>query len=194
MRIRNVLTALGTAVALVGLSATPAAAGTGPSQWCTDGVGWFGQGVTNPVTLSVELYESPTNTNHQTLWLCYSTSATTTPGSIIGGAVGLDIYTDTGTTTPGAYVALHCAGDSGVSVGPLSCFYPNSANAAPGEVQGTPAGGVCLVALNGWCQYYVTGLAAYTNASPHPLLHIMLVGVPVPVSLPAQCVGILSGC
>lgn len=191
MRLKNLAAAAGAATLLVGLTAAPAAAGTGPSQWCTDGVGYIGTGLTTPVTVSFEVYESPTNTNHQLVILCYSTSATTTPNSIIGGAIVLDVWTDTGTAHPGGYVALTCAGDSGVSVGPLTCHVPNSANVTPFDASAYLAGSTCLVALNNWCYYYIPGVVVDTDTMGYPLLSLTVAGVNVPVYQPAQCLNLL---
>lgn len=194
MRVRKIIATVGAAVLLAGLTASPASAGTGPSQWCTDPWGYLGLGASTPVTLAVEVAHPPTSTGHQTVWLCYSTSATSTPNSIIGGAVGVDVHTDTGTTYPGAYVAIVCAPDANVSVGPLACHVPNTANVAPFDVAGTPAGGTCLVALNGWCQYYLPGVAVYPDRTPYPLLAITVAGTYVPVNLTPYCVGVLATC
>jgi len=195
MRIRDLVAAVGAAALLVGLTAAPAAAGTGASQICTDGIGWFGQGLTSPVTLALEVSYDPLNPAHQTVWLCYSTSATTTPNSIIGGAIGIDVWTGTDPfANPGAYVALHCWGDANVSVGPLTCFVPNSANTAPVDVVPVPQGQICLVALNGTCLYTIPGVALYTNRTGWPVLSLTVAGVYVPVDLPAQCLSVGTNC
>jgi hypothetical protein len=190
---KNLAATLSAATLFTGLLAGPAVAGGPYSPWCTDNVGYFGQGISAPVTLGVELSNPPTSTN-QTILLCYSTSATTTPNSIIGGVIGLNVVLDTNTTYPGAHANLFCLGDSNVSVGPISCSIPNGVNVAPFDVASVPAGGTCLVALNGFCEFFVPGVAVYPDNQPFPLLSITLAGVTVNLNVPARCVGILANC
>jgi hypothetical protein len=81
MRTRNVLAALGAAALIVGLTASPAAAGTGPSTWCGDGTADNEIPVlTTPITVAVEQGGASSGT-HQSLRVCYSTPL---PGSPAG--------------------------------------------------------------------------------------------------------------
>jgi hypothetical protein len=199
MRGENLAATLGAAALIVGLTAVPASAGSGASQACTDGIGYLANGVTSPVTVSFEVSHEPTKTDYKTVWVCYSTTAWGQPNAIVGGALVLEVATATDTTYPGAAVVLNCFPDTGVSVGPLTCRYGTSANTAPFDAGTTPAGGTCLVAVNGACQYYLPGVAVYTDRTPYPLLGInvyadQLGTVPVPVGLPAQCVSVLATC
>lgn len=201
MRVRSLVTTFVATAAFLGVATAPASAGTGPSQWCTDGVGWLSLGPSSPVTVAVEWSRDPLNVSHQTLVLCYSTSATSTPGSVIGGAIVLEIYTNTTTVNPGAHVAVHCVPDWNVVVGPVPpCYYPTGIGTQVNDVYTPTAGGACLVTTNGVCQVFVPGLAAYTNWTGNPLLSVTLLGVDVTglvpggVNLPWYCVGVLSGC
>jgi len=203
MRFRKIATTLATTLAttaaLVGVLAAPASAGTGASQACTDGIGWFSVGHDDLVTIALEVSYDPLNPSLQQVWLCYSTTSYGQPNAIAGGAIRVDVATDTGTTYPGVGVGLYCLPDSGVSVGPVTCFAGGNTHTAPFDVSTTPAGGTCLVALNGSCLAFIPGVAVYTNATPYPLLSITLVTnetgtVTLPVDQPAQCIGILTNC
>lgn len=193
MRIRSLVAAFGAALLVVGLGAAPAVAGTGASQACLDGIGWNYNGLSSPVTVAYEIQYAPGG-NLQHVWICYSTSAWGQPNSIVGGAIRLDVAYDTGTAYPGAYVALQCLPDSGVSVGPLVCSYANSANTAPFDVRVDTPGAFCLVALNGVCLMTAPGVRVYSNATGYPLLGITVANVYVPVDLPPQCVGVFVNC
>lgn len=200
MRLRDVGVALVATVLFVGFAAAPASAGSGPSQACTDGAGYLGIGYDDLVTISFEVQHDPLNPSMQSVWLCYSTTAAGHGDGIVGGAIRLDVVTNTGTTYPGVGVGVHCLPDAGVDVGPLSCWAGAGANTAPFDVTTTPAGGTCLVALNGSCQAFIPGAAVYTNGTPYPLLGIGIGSsetgwLPIPgVEVPAQCIGILSNC
>ena len=196
MRIRSLVATVGAATLLSGLMAAPASAGTGPSRWCTDPYSYLSLGPSSPITLAVEVsYEPNTSTNQ--VWLCYSTSATSTQSSIIGGAVGVGISTSTDLADLVATVTLSCKGDDYVSVGPLECGVVNGVGAVPSDVYAGPAGSVCLVALDGSCVYYLPFAPAVdTDArGDRPLLAVSIHGVGYhEVHLPPVCVGVLGGC
>lgn len=192
MRIRSLAAALSASVLLVGLGAVPASAGTGASQACLDGIGWNFNGLSTPVTVAYEI-SYPVG-NSQQVWICYSTTAYGQPNAIVGGAIRLDIDTNTGLAYPGAYVAIQCLPDSGVSVGPVVCSYANSANVSPFDVSATTQGPACLVWLNGVCLLQIPGIRIVTNDTGNPLLAITVANVYVPADLPPQCLGVLYYC
>lgn len=193
MRIRSLTAAFAAAVLLVGVGAVPASAGTGASQACLDGVGWNFNGLSSPVTVAYEI-QNPPDWNVQHIWICYSTTSYGQPNALVGGAIRLDVHYDTGLAYPGAYVALQCLPDSGVSVGPVVCSYANSANVAPFDVSASVQGPACLVWLNGLCLLQIPGVRIATNDTGYPLLAITVANVHVPADLPPQCLGVAYYC
>lgn len=198
MRLSKIAITLAATAALTAVMAAPAAAGTGPSHWCSDGAAFLEYSITDVVTVGFEVTYSPTNPFHQSVFLCYSTSDTNNANSVTGGAIGIDIWHDTGTATPGGYVALICDGDDVTSVGPLDCYEWVDVQAGVEDVAvGQPAGSTCLVALDGACQLYVPGVVVELNDKPGtPLLHVntkALSGSPLQVDSPVRCVALLAG-
>lgn len=154
MRIRTtlgrVLVSVAATVAVLGGLASPASAGTPYSTWCSDGIGFLEIPIlTSPITLAAEVNRAPGG-NIQQLQLCYSTTAYGVPGGVIGGNVLIryDI-----TTNPATFrLTVQCNPDSGISVGPITCFEQVLVVPLPGPL---PTAGVaprCLLTIGGVCQ------------------------------------------
>ncbi|HWL36443.1 MAG TPA: hypothetical protein VNQ77_09630 [Frankiaceae bacterium] len=194
MRVRNAFAALAAASLLAGLTATPATAGTGSSGACSDGVGYREVVVlTSPVTVAVEISYAP-NTTHQNVLVCYSTSSPGQPASVTSGAVAVDVWTNTGTAYPGAYVGIGCYPDFVTGVGP-ECAFANSANLTVGDVAvATPPSSICLVSLGSGCVAYVPGVKVTTGQDATPFVSVQLLGVPVTTDVPKQCIAVVVTC
>lgn len=194
MRVRSVLSAFAAGILGAGLLAAPASAGTGPSQWCSDSFYWQRVVVETPVTIGIEITYPP-GTQHNQIVICYSTSATTTQNSIIGGNIVVDTWLDTFSATPGAYARIDCNGDSYVSVGPVTCSAANSANVAINDVvPSIVPNAACLVSVGAGCAVYLPGVKVYPNSTGAPLLALQVANVPVPVDAPVQCVALFTSC
>lgn len=193
MRVRRVLATIAAVPLLIGLTAVPAAAGTGPSEACNDGVGNGIPILTSPITVSVEV--SPLDSvGHGTLWVCYSTTPQGTPGGLSGGAVLIDVWTNTGTVSPGAYVALLCFPDPAVTIGPPTCSAPTSVNVSPGDVS-VPPSTYCIASVIGvGCIAYLPAKVVLGGDTSRPTLAIQLVGIPLPVDLPMLCIAVAESC
>lgn len=197
MRFRTLIAAAGAALLA---AAVPATAGSGPSQYCSDQYGSIilpaRDLVTSPITFQVEFTNTP-GTTYQVIYVCYSTSSTTNPNSIVGGAVAFEIYADTSTADPGAHVNVSCLGDQNTSVGPITCgTQRNSVNVGTGDalgaVQTRPS--TCALWLNTGCVVSVPVVNVRTNASGTPLVSLQVANVPVNVDLPTECVSIIVPC
>jgi hypothetical protein len=195
MRIRSLLTVLTALPLLVGLAAAPASAGTGASTWCNDGSGWRELAIlSSPVTVGVEVFNPPGVGWEMTI-ICYSASPAGTPGGLTGGALFLDLRTVPGTTYPGVYADPRCDADPEVGVAP-TCALPNNVFVAPGDVAvSTPPSSVCIVSLGSGCLAYVPGVKVATGTDPdRQTLGLRIVGIDLPVDLPAQCVAVVVTC
>jgi hypothetical protein len=96
-------------------------------------------------------------------------------------------------------VGFLCLGDDSPAIGSLNCFAGTGVTTSPFDVRTVPAGGVCVLSVNGACAFYLNGLAVYTNNTPAPLIELVvnssLTGyLPFPVNAPAQCIGVLAPC
>lgn len=191
MRVRNVLAALGAAALLI--AGTPASAGTSWSTLCSDGIGYLEMPIlTTPITLAAEIAWAPGG-DHQTVWLCYSTTPVGQPGTITGGALAVDIWANT-TNNPGVYVGLGCYPDFTTGVGP-SCGFANSLNIAPSDIQvSTPNSTICLLSLGSGCLLWVPGLKVKTGVDPQrPLLSFQVLSTAVNLD-PSECVAVVVTC
>ena len=118
MRIRNVVAAVGAAPLLVALPAAPAAAGTGASKNCSDGLGYREVPIlTSPVTVGLEVQHAPSSAG-QRVWICYSTAGVGQPAYLTSGGISIDFPAATSTAYPGAYVVLNCYPDFVSGIGP----------------------------------------------------------------------------
>lgn len=196
MRARSLLGALGAGALLATVPVLPASAGTGPSTACRDGGGYLERELlSSPVTVGVEVTYPPGG-NHQTLQICYSTTASGQPGGILGGVVVVDVYTTTNTVYPGAYVAIICLSDPGVGVGPVPCSIVNSADLALTDASvTTPPSSTCLVSVGSGCVAYAPGVKVATGRDPgRALVQLRVLGTPVDVNPPAQCIAVVVTC
>ncbi len=196
MRARALLIAAVTA-ALVPALAPAAHAGVSYSTWCSDGATGVGGReisiLTTPVTIGAEIFSSPTDLNHQVIQLCFSDSAVGTPSRVSGGVIQLIVDTTASTATPSAFVTLGCGVDGGVFIG---CNNTTGAAATPGDLGvSAPASSICLVSVGAGCVAYVPGVKVVTDGDPsRALLTVKLLGIPVPVNAPAQCVAVVVTC
>lgn len=188
----SLLTAVLTCAAVVGLAA-PASAGTGWSQHCSNGAGWFEYSVPNAtVTVGVELVYSPTSPTNF-LIVCYSTTPIGTPSDVAGGVVFLSFGTNGSTSSPSAYANLHCNDDQGDQTVDLRCAYGNAVAVQVDDrpVVTTPPSTFCVLSGPGGCQLYLPGLEVSYGADPDATVFVRVLNVAVPVDTGADCIGIL---
>lgn len=105
----------------------------------------------------------------------------------------LDVWTDTGTVDPGAYVGIACVPDSGIW---CTGGVPTFANVALGDLP-VPAtnGTFCLVWVDGSCRVTLPGVKVVMgNDTARPLLAVQVLGVPVNVDAPVQCLAVIVPC
>jgi hypothetical protein len=176
------------ALGAVALLATPAHAGTGSSTRCSDGTGSETPVLTSPVTVGIE-------TQGNVLILCYGTGATGQPTNGTGGTISVRVDTTTNTVYPGASVHLTCVPDYATGAA-LSCDAVTGADFALDEVAvTTPPSSLCLVSIGAGCAAYIPGVKVVTDANPNrALLQLVVVGVPVDVGAPPQCVAVIVSC
>lgn len=180
-------------MALATAPITSAQAGTGPSNWCHDGIGQREIPVIeSPVVIAVEVNINPTGPRDLIL-LCYSTTPAGAPNGLSGGAIVIDVQKDTATASPSAYATLLCFPDpSGFGT---TCHLPSGASAAPGDVSvSAPPSGICLVDINGSCAAYAPGLRITTGGDTQNTAMLTLLGAAVPIDVPQQCIAVLVAC
>ena len=176
--------------------ATPAAvAGTGSSQTCNDGIGTREAPILNsPVTVGVELFASPTSANNLFI-LCFSTTPYGQPGGI-GGAIFVFYGADGSVTDPGVGVYISCRPDAGSAFWPACELPAAGVEVVPGDrptVEAPPTG-ICLVNVDGQCRAFAPGLRLRVGGDGRDTALITILGVNVPVNLPAHCVAVLLPC
>lgn len=168
-RVRTILTACAAVLLLSG--AQPASAGTGDSTYCSDGMGWREVPVlTTPVTVGLEITQPSVAA---TSTCCRATAPAPRAGRRPARA----------------------ARSASIGFAP-TCDTEDSADLALDDVKvSAPPSSVCLVSVGAGCAAYVPGVKVVTNANPsRALIQVSVLGTPVMVSAPAQCVAVVVAC
>lgn len=184
MRVRSIAAvAAFTTMALIGLGATPASAGTGASQACDDNVGYQQIPInTGIVTLGAELGFDPTTHTANWLIVCFSNTPAGTPSTLTGGALWVFFGSNPDGTT-NYHVDLYCDDDLGPQTVDLenapfaNCDYDNNVRISFGA--GVPVTGPipCPVSVLGTCLPDVPGITL-----PIPHISVTVANIYLPLT------------
>lgn len=182
MRVRRGLFVLLAAALPVTALAAPASAGTGPSQICSNGIGYQEIPVPNGVvTIGAQLRYAPTSTDNQ-LVVCFSNTRPDIPSTATGGALVVEFGAPGTTSARTVYANLSCPDDTGPQTVDLgnapfgNCGLANGVSVVlGGSTTVVPAGCLLFNPLNGTCLYYNPSPVAL----PVPAIYVLVLNTPI---------------